>query len=305
MIDVSIILPLYNVEKYVIKCLNSLKNQTLNSFEVIIVNDGSKDNSRYLCEKFIKDNDLNNFFIVDKENGGLSSARNYGLKFAKGKYVAFLDSDDYVNENTYELLLNALDENSIFVECGYYLTFENKEKTLNLNTFNNLEEYAAYGYVVAWNKLIKRDFLINNNIQFIEGLYYEDINFFYNLLEKIEDYNKIKHLNMPLIHYVQRNDSIMSDNTNKLLDIIKIYSSLNDNKLSLSIEYRASRNLNGAFLKKALKIKNKEIKKEVIKKYNDFLNKNFPSWKKNKFYRKNNLKDFLIIHIISKYSRVF
>ena len=95
---VSVIVPIYNVEKYLKKCLDSLVNQTLDDIEIILVNDGSKDNSKQIAEKFANDYP-NKIIYLEKENGGLSSARNYGLKHAKGDYISFVDSDDYVSKN--------------------------------------------------------------------------------------------------------------------------------------------------------------------------------------------------------------
>ena len=94
MIKVSIIVPVYNVELYLDKCLNSLVNQTLKEIEIIVVNDGSKDNSQAIIDKYT--NKYNNIKALRKENGGLSDARNYGIKYASGEYIGYVDSDDYV-----------------------------------------------------------------------------------------------------------------------------------------------------------------------------------------------------------------
>ena len=114
---VSVIVPVYNVEKYIEKCLESLVNQTLKDIEIIIVNDGSKDKSEKIINKFLSK--YKNIVYVEKQNGGLSDARNYGMKYAKGEYIAFLDSDDYVDTTIYEKMYNkAKEENADF---GYGL----------------------------------------------------------------------------------------------------------------------------------------------------------------------------------------
>jgi glycosyltransferase involved in cell wall biosynthesis len=97
----SIIVPVYNVEKYLAQCLDSLLNQTYRDFEVLIVNDGTKDSSAQIAMDYVK-KDSDHFMLLNKENGGLSDARNYALPYAKGKYITFLDSDDYVEETCYE-----------------------------------------------------------------------------------------------------------------------------------------------------------------------------------------------------------
>ena len=106
---VSVIVPVFNVEKYVGQCLESLINQTLKNIEIIIVNDGSTDKSLSICEEYArKDNRIS---VYTKENGGLSSARNYGLQFVSSPYVGFVDSDDWVSENFYEVLYNSITVN--------------------------------------------------------------------------------------------------------------------------------------------------------------------------------------------------
>lgn len=107
---ISIIVPVYNVEKYVEKCLKSLANQTMQDFEIIIVNDGSKDNSEEIIKNFKENHPNLQIKYLKKENGGLASARNYGVKYATGKYISFIDSDDYVDSNLYKNLEKYMDE---------------------------------------------------------------------------------------------------------------------------------------------------------------------------------------------------
>ena len=101
---VSIIIPAYNCEKYISKCINSVVNQTYKNIEIIIIDDGSKDNSSVLCDEYAKE--YNFITVIHKENGGLSDARNYGLKNAKGKYIFFIDSDDFIDDNTLTVNVN-------------------------------------------------------------------------------------------------------------------------------------------------------------------------------------------------------
>ena len=127
---ISIIVPVYNVEKYIERCLKSLVNQTLQDIEIIIVNDGSQDKSEEIIEKYVKENH-NKIKYYEKSNGGLSSARNYGIEYATGEYIAFLDSDDYVETNMYEEMYNlAKKENADMVECDYIWEWEFGKKIL-------------------------------------------------------------------------------------------------------------------------------------------------------------------------------
>ena len=123
---ISVIVPVYNVEKYLYKCINSILEQTFNEFELILVNDGSTDNSGNICDEYaIKDRRV---IVIHKENGGLSSARNAGLDIAKGSYISFIDSDDWIARDMYETLFDVGLKNDLdIVQCGYTSVYENSE----------------------------------------------------------------------------------------------------------------------------------------------------------------------------------
>ena len=115
---ISAIVPAYNVEKYLERCVNSILIQTYENFEIILVDDGSKDQSVEICDKFAQED--NRIKVIHKENGGLSSARNAGMKIAEGKYIVFIDSDDDIEPNMFELMLQAAEENKAdFVMTDY------------------------------------------------------------------------------------------------------------------------------------------------------------------------------------------
>ena len=124
---VSVIVPFYNVEKYIDRCLNSLVNQTLEDIEIIIVNDGSKDNSETIAKEY-SSKYKDKIIYLEKENGGLSDARNYAIPYATGEYIAFLDSDDYVEVNMYEQMYEkAKKENADIVECDFLWEYPNEK----------------------------------------------------------------------------------------------------------------------------------------------------------------------------------
>ena len=119
MIKVSIIVPFYDVENYIETCLQSLVNQTLQDIEILLVNDGSKDGSEKIAKQFVE-NYPDKIIYLEKENGGLSDARNYAIPYAKGEYIAFLDSDDYIEPNMYEeMYTKAKEEDLDYVECDF------------------------------------------------------------------------------------------------------------------------------------------------------------------------------------------
>ena len=170
---VSVIVPIYNVEKYLEKCINSLLSQTLEDIQIILVNDGSKDNSGNIAKEY-EQNNKDRVIYVEKENGGLSDARNYGLKYATGDFIAFLDSDDYIEKNAYEEMYNkAIEENADYVECDFIWEFPNKIRVDKQYPYKNKKEMLSFVRVVAWNKLIKRQLITDNNLEFPKGLRYE------------------------------------------------------------------------------------------------------------------------------------
>lgn len=312
--DVSVIVPVYNVEDYITKCLKSLDNQTLDNLEIIIVNDGSKDKSKEKIENFFNvklnnkvckfTNNNKNYIYLEKENGGLSDARNFGIKYATSKYIAFLDSDDYAEKNTYEKLYEkARKENLDYVECNFVWKYPKKEIFDNTGRYKNLHEMIAYGRVVAWNKLIKKD--IAKDLEFPKGLIYEDINFFYKLVPRIKSYGRIEDY---LINYVQRDNSLANKHGKKEEQIFEIFDDIfsyykqnglfDDYKQDL--EYSYTRILLCSSFKRICKISDKKLEQKLIEKTWDNLNKNFPNWKDNKYLKEKNSKNFYMKLIKSK-----
>ena len=169
-IKISVIIPVYNTEKFLEKCLNSVLNQTLKEIEIIVVNDGSRDNSLEIIKKFKKED--NRIVLLNEQNGGSSFARNKGLETAKGKYFYFIDSDDYLEENTmFEELYNKCENDNLdIVVFDYYNDFGNrKEYVKNIeiseDVLINKEEYVKDLIRARWGisicgKLIKKIFLL-------------------------------------------------------------------------------------------------------------------------------------------------
>lgn len=124
MVKLSIIVPIYNVEKYLSKCIESILNQSYINFELILINDGSPDNSSQICDEYAKKDDR--IIVIHKANGGVSSARNAGIDIATGKYIGFVDPDDYIENNMYELMVNKIEKyKSDIAICGYDYINEN------------------------------------------------------------------------------------------------------------------------------------------------------------------------------------
>ena len=289
---VSVIVPVYNVEKYLERCLNSLVNQTLDDIEIIIVNDGTKDNSEKIIKEFL-DKYPQKIIYLKKENGGLSDARNYGIPYAKGEYIAFLDSDDYIEKEMYkEMYELAKKENSDMVECDFIWEYPDKIKEDIGQIYNGKKEMLEKVRVVAWNKLIKRSILEKTKIQFPKGLRYEDVEFTYKLIPYLD---KVAFLKKPYIHYTQRDNSIINVQNERTKEIFIVLDNVLDyykannfyDEYKEEIEYVYARFLLCSSLLRMVKIKDKNIRKKLLETTWKNLNTKFPNWKNNEILNKN------------------
>ena len=169
----SIIVPVYNTFQYLPRCLDSLVKQNLNDYEIIIVNDGSPDNSQDIIDEYVKRYD--NIKAYKKENGGLSDARNYGIAKASGEYIAFVDSDDYVANNMYELMYNKAKEKDYdMVVCDLNYVYPDKIIRVSSsvgNDTNDIKKTMINIYPAAWNKIYKK-VLFEQSIRFKGSLNY-------------------------------------------------------------------------------------------------------------------------------------
>ena len=305
MAKVSVIVPVYNVETYIEKCLDSLVNQTLKDIEIIIVNDGSKDGSSEIIKKYY-DKFPEKIKVIEKENGGLSDARNYGMRYANGDYIAFLDSDDYVDKFLYEKLYNtAIKEHSDMVECDFYWTYPSSKKVDTRAEYIDKKDMIANARVVAWNKLYKREVLKESGVEFSKGLRYEDIDFFYKMIPKL---NKVSLIREPLIYYVQREDSISKVQTEKTRDIFIILDNVleyykNNNlfdEFYVELEYMYVRFLLCSSLLRITKIPNKVIRKKLEHETIENVYDKFPNWKNNMILKKKKTAKNFYMRTINK-----
>ena len=317
---VSIIVPVYGVEKYIDKCLNSLVKQSLKEIEVIVVNDGTKDNSQKIVDKYVKKYpDKIKSYI--KENGGQGSARNYGLKKASGEYIGYVDSDDFVEKDMYKKLYNKAKENNYdIVVCGNYNVsedYQNKNIDAFINNYNTDLENIFFGKMAVWNKIYKRDILIKNKLEFKEKVWYEDLAF---TLKAIMNSNTFAFIDEPLYDYLIREGSTMNNsNVQRNLEILDafndILSYIKHNKKEeyfSKIEFLAIDHIYISAIVRVLKADaDKNIKKETIEKLIDYMNKKFPNYKTNKYintlsknrkiiYKLINIKMYGLINLIFK-----
>ena len=231
MIKISLILPVYKVEKYISKCIDSCLAQDIpeNEYEIIVVNDGSPDN----CENIVLDYQKkhSNIKLINQINKGLSGARNTGLKNATGKYVWFIDSDDWIANNILGNIIKTIDNSSLDMmwlnwnridESGEFLNqFKDFRRSDNTNIMSGgefMEEVLLF-CTFAWSFIFNRDFLLNSGHLFKEGITFEDVEFIPRVLIEV---NKIKYYDVKVYNYLWRESSITSINNPQKIDDLTI-----------------------------------------------------------------------------------
>ena len=209
---ISIVIPIYNAEKYLEECLNSIKNQTYKNFEVIMVNDGSKDESETICKRFLEYDARFRYFT--KENGGVSSARNLGLDNVKGDFITFIDSDDWIAENHLELLINSIKKTNSDIVVSCYKEFDNNIDTYYTIVYTkqeknllNFEKMNRDDFLTIFPKLMSINVCFNNavaklfrkelvnNLRFDTSIKYgEDLDFYFSLYLNVESISYVDEL---------------------------------------------------------------------------------------------------------------
>lgn len=295
MVKISIIVPTYNGEQYILKCINSLLDQTLKEIEIIVIDDGSTDNTKNLVLQ-IKDPRVKYYYQKNQMQG---AARNYGIKLAKGDYIAFVDDDDYVDSKMYEKMYNkAISFDSDLVVCDMErFEIDGKNKTI-IKGINYYTSDIVKNYIVSsngpTNKIIKKDILLKNDLYFLERHIYED-------LAVVPIYaiyaENIAYMKYAPYKYVRRKHSTMNQEkyTKRLKDIFYAYDFLFDKYKKSKENYDEEFEfifIYHIFLSASLRIlpfKTKEAREDLLK-INKMLKEKCPNWRKNKYYKKKNLK---------------
>lgn len=267
----SIIIPVYNVEEYIKKCLDSIFAQSEKDFEVIVVNDGTKDNSMNI----VKNYDVK---IINQENKGLSAARNRGVKEAIGEYIIFLDSDDYIEKNLFQEIKKSLKNDPDLVRFQIKEKYPDKEIKYEETPFTGLTGESAFTKIStyhfvenAWCYAIKRKYYLKEKFEFKEGSIHEDFGLIPLIIIKAHRVNSIPYIGY---NYVQRQGSIMS---NKNYDGIK--KRVNDfyNHYHFLLEEINKTNLNSqyfkSFIANSLILKIIELKSQEYHEYLKILRK--------------------------------
>ena len=200
---ISVIVPIYNTYKYITDCLNSLTKQTLKEIEIILINDGSNNRTIKKINPYLNDKRI---ILINQNHKGISVTRNNGLEFSNGEYISFVDSDDYIEYNAYEILYNLAKKDNLDIIEFKHISFSDKRnQKLIENDINqkgeinyNIKKHWNKMRIELWNKIYKSEIIKKNNIKFIPDLYGEDLCFNYMIIPRIK---KFKIINMTFYHY--------------------------------------------------------------------------------------------------------
>ena len=303
----SIILPVYNVEQYLDKCLTNILESTFKDFELIILNDGTKDNSEDIINKYIEKY-KEKIIYIKKENTGLSDTRNVGLTHAKGEYITFVDSDDYIEKNMYEEMFKKIETFPYdIVACDVKLVYEdsNVEQIVSSGYNNDMQDKEeikrtmTVQYPTVWNKIYKSSLI--NDIRFSKGVWYEDVEFMLKIYPRVSSIGVVK---KPLYNYLQRKNSITYTYNEQLYDIIDNMTNVIEyykqneyyDTYYNELEYLYARYAFATFPKRLAKCGNKEKYFEGIEYAKEKVLSNFKNYKKNKYLSKMGFKGFYIKH---------
>ena len=275
----SIIIPVYNTDKYLSKCLNSVVSQKYENIEVILINDGSTDKSIDIMKSFAEKYGF--IKLYDRENMGIAEERNFGILKSTGDYFTFLDSDDYVDNNLYLECMNYI--NSVEIDIlmhNFTIEYEGKSTQSTIITYEDKKDMYIKNLPNPWNKIIKKDFWTKTNINFPKGIWYEDL----ATLPILYLYtNKINYIPIYGYHYIIRNESIThrTKYDNHCMDILlaleKLKTEFNKKNQIEKIEYLFI--VEGLYFGTQAPIEFNKINE--YKKIINFVEDVFPNWRKN------------------------
>lgn len=288
----SVIVPIYNAEKYIERCLDSIVSQTFKDLEIILVNDGSTDNSQEIIKKYA-DQYPNLIEVLVKENGGQATARNLGIEEASGEYIAFVDVDDYLELNAYEKTMKYIEKNNLDIVCFDFWEVINGQKVAKdhyiINSNDNTRKYIVSESSPV-NKVIKTQIFKRNGVRFLENYIYEDLATI-PILAKYT--SNIGFLNERLYDYdIHENSTMRQTGYNSKFEHIfvsveRLYKEFIDTEYKEELEYIYIEHLLHAANLRFLGYKEGL---QNIDKISKIMKKKFPNWRKNKYYKMQGFK---------------
>ena len=295
MSKISVIVPVYNGERDIERCLFSLINQTI-AVDIIVVNDGSTDKTEEVVKKIVEVYpDRVSYYY--KENGGISSTRNFGVSKVETEYFGFLDSDDYVEKDMFEKMFKEMEKtNSDICMCNFYWVYDKENKLAKDVDYQNKHEILSRMFATLWNKLYRTSWFKETGIDFPNGLRYEDASVLYRLALYMD---KVCYVDEAFVNYVQRLGSIthtFNININDMIEVFKGIKAFYIEKNAYEdykneIEYLFIRFFLGNSYLRACRIKDNVVRNETLNKGWSFLMENYPEFKKNPHLKNSGLKN--------------
>ena len=290
---VSVVVPVYNTEKYLLRCLDSLVGQTLGEIEVLVVDNNSSDGSSKIIQKYAKKYPKIVKSLLCKEVG-VSAARNMGIRAATGEFLAFCDSDDYAELNMYEVLYEkAKSEEADMVVCDYYLDDQGGgvqpvSGGLEKRSTKMAKNYLSSITVAPWNKMVRRTLIVDNRELFFKtGIIYEDLGV---VPAYILYANKCRYVATPLYHYVCRRDSIINGGRKPNSDIFTAIESLYDIFCSNDAAEKYGMELEFIYIRHLLHnassryLSHEDLRDKNLGRIQRIMKDKFPRWRKNPYY---------------------
>lgn len=288
MVKVSVIVPCFNAEKYISKALDSLLSQTLDDMEIIVINDGSSDNSKEIIDEYYKKYP-NKIRVYHQENKGIASVRNYGLSLVNGEYFGFLDSDDYTKSDMYfKMYVKAKETDADMVVSNFMWVSDKKERLEKEGPYIAGKDMMVKLFATLWNKIYKTSLIKESGLKFPDGNRYEDACFLYCLSSILK---KVEFIDEAFVSYVQVSTSITHTNNQQVKNMITVFNIIYDyyKNNNLFDEYKDELEyihikffLGNSFLRSSL-IKDKDDRYNTIMMGFNLLNDKFPNWYKNKY----------------------
>lgn len=311
-VEVSIIVPIYNVEKYLQKCIDSILNQTFKNFELILVDDGSPDKCPQIADDYAsKYPEI--ISVIHKKNGGVGEARNFGIESAKGKYILIIDSDDYIEPDMVEAMYeNIVKYNSDIAICGFKsvsesgnvisVTKENLQTGKSLALKDNKEILLTNP--APWNKMYKRSlFEENKEIRYPSGVWYEDIRVTLKLLTQAKT---ITYVDKALLNYLWREGSQTNNkNCNRNVEIIAAFEDIISyykekdifNEYKEELEFLTILHV---YITASVRVLMIDTKHNLLNEFREYLYNDFSEWEKNKYINELDKNKKLILKLLNK-----
>ena len=304
--EITVIVPVYNVERYLDQCLDSLQCQTYPNLQVLIVNDGSTDRSPQIAWQRVQQRP-DRFCLLQKPNGGLSDARNFAIPYATGEWIGFLDSDDYADPDYYEKMAEQMAKGMDVVVSDIEYFYEDgrqpwRMQGLNPHAFSSVQRQAFLSPMFAWNKLYRASLFTEQGFRYPTGTWYEDIPVTMPIFALS---SHIGYQKEALIHYRQRPGSIMSETASqRLKEIFPVMQQVRDQFHQMGIEQKYAQELEYLHIEHLrlygmFRFLRSPLSRELYAMSQQVMREHYPHWHRNPYLRQRSWKNRVFLRTLN------